>query len=42
VAKRPETGWWVTGLLVLSALVLFALLWLTIDSNMFSGVSGAP
>lgn len=37
-----ETGRRVAALLALSALLLFAALWLAIDSNIFSSVHGAP
>jgi hypothetical protein len=40
--RDPDGGRPMSLVLVLWALFFFALLWLAIDSNMFSSVHGAP
>lgn len=40
--KDPDSGRRLTVVVVVIALVLFGLLWLTIDSNAFSSVHAAP
>jgi hypothetical protein len=40
--RDSESGRRIAVLIVLAALVVFALLWLTVDANTFSSVHGAP
>ncbi|HEU5306446.1 MAG TPA: hypothetical protein VFW97_03905 [Acidimicrobiia bacterium] len=40
--RDPDRGRRLAFVAALVALVLFAVLWLTIDSNTFSSVHGAP
>jgi hypothetical protein len=42
VVRDPDRGRRLAFVAALVALVLFAVLWLTIDSNTFSSVHGAP
>jgi hypothetical protein len=42
VMKDPGSERHIALVVVISALVLFALLWLLIDANTFSSVRGAP
>jgi hypothetical protein len=42
VARGRDGGRGLALVMFLVAAVLFALLWLTIDSNLFSSVHGAP
>jgi hypothetical protein len=42
VVKDPDSGRRIAMVIAVVTLVLFAALWLTIDSNAFSSVHGAP